>query len=272
MYTMKQLIKDIHAMADALNIDENRREVEFTHESGFNSIQGKYSIGYNTRGLIIDSEECYDRDCNEEVKDMSKNALRFNEFGELVYPPEKPNPPKALKTSRWKNITEKRMEKIYKHEVDKEGYEIALAMYHMKMERWLKLPTNNKSKMDSIVEDMRESGRLVVDTPSLVMWKSLPQNVGIEFHKAHLLTWEETLAHNPEKRKANPQTTLDGHIRYAPQLRVVDFDIITSFGVRPNFLLEKEWLLHILNGGRLSETARQLLAVRKEEGRKMRGF
>ena len=104
------------------------------------------------------------------------------------------------------------------------------------------------------------------------MWESLPQDVDLDYHKAHLLTWEETLAHNPDKAKVNPQTTLDGHIRYAPPLRFVDFDIITSFGVKPNFLLEKEWLLHILNGEKLSETSRQFLMVRKEESRKMRGF
>lgn len=272
MYDMKQLVKDIHALADALCLKENKQKPKFTHESGFNSIQGKYSIGYNTRGLIIASEECYDRDCHEKVKDMSKNALRYNEYGDLVYPPEKPNPPKALNTDRWKNLTPKRMEKIYQYEVDKEGYEIAMAMYHMKMEKWLKLPTSNKTKEDSIIEYMRESGRLIVDTPSLVVWESLPQDGDVVYHKAHLLTWEETLAHNPDKAKVNPQTTLDGYVRYAPQLRVVDFDIITSFGVRPNFLLEKEWLLHILNGERLSETARQFLEVRKEEGRQMRGF
>lgn len=272
MYTMRQLIKDIHAMADALCLDDNRKKVEFTHESGFNSIQGKYSIRYNTRGLIIDSEECYDRDCHEKVKDMSNNKLRFNEFGELVYPPERPQPPKELKTKSWKNITPKRMEKIYQHEVDKEGYEIALAMYHYKMEKYLQLPTINGTKEETIIEEMRRQGRIIVDTQSLIAWKSFPQNVDVVFHKAHLLTWEETLAHNPDKAKVNPQTTLDGHIRYAPSLRVVDFDIISSFGEKPNFLLEKSWLLHILNGESLSETEKQFLKERKELGRKMRGY
>lgn len=272
MYTMKQLIQDIHALAEALCM-EKKEKPTFTHESGFNSIQGKYSLVCDTRGLVLASEEsCQKEISKREVKDMSENALRFNEFGEVVHPPVRPQPPKELKTDRWKNITEKRMEKILQHEVDREGYEIAMAMYHYKMEKYLKLPTLSNNKMETIIESMREQGRIIRDKGGLVVWSSLPQEVDVVFHKAHLLTWEETLAHNPDKAKVNPQTTLDGHIRYAPSLRVVDFDIITSFGVKPNFLLEKSWLLHLLNGEKLSETERQFLKERKELGRKMRGF
>lgn len=274
MCDMKELIHDIHALAEALCM-EKKEKPTFTHESGFNSVQGKYSLVCDTRGLLIASEEyCQKEISKREVKNMKneRNAIRFDEYGMAVKPPVRPQPPKELKTDRWKNITEKRMEKIYQHEVDKEGYEIAMAMYHYEMNQYLEIPVSKVTKRESITKYMRESGRLVVDTPSLVMWKSLPQDVGIEHHKAHLLTWEETLAHNPEKRKVNPQTTLDGHIRYAPSLRVVDFDIITSFGVKPNFLLEKSWLLHILNGENLSETEKQFLKERKELGKKVRGY
>ena len=298
MYTMKQLIQDIHALAEALCM-EKKEKPTFTHESGFNSIQGKYSLVCDTRGLVLASEECCDLlyvrkveedkkaveeainplehtiplvNVNIEVKEMRENALRFNEYGELVYPPERPQPPKPLKTDNWKNITPRRREKILQYELDKEGYEIALAMYHYKMEKYLKLPTLSGNKMETIIESMREQGRIIRDKGGLVVWSSLPQEVDVVFHKAHLLTWEETLAHNPDKAKVNPQTTLDGIVRNAPQLRVVDFDIITSFGAKPNFLLEKSWLLHLLNGENLSETERQFLKERKELGRKMRGY
>ena len=271
-YDMKKLIRDIHALAEAFS-KEDKQKVEFTHDSGFNSVQGKYSLVCDTRGLVLASEEsCQKEISKREVKDMSDNALRYNEYGELVYPPARPQPPKELKTDRWKNITPKRMEKILQYEVDREGYEIAMAMYHYKMNQYLKMSTNKVDKMESIINYMREHGRLVVDKPGLVAWSSLPQDVGVEHHKAHIMSWEESLRFNPDKKKANPQTTLDGHVRYAPSLRVVDFDIITSFGVKPNFLLEKSWLLHLLNGESLSETERQFLRERKELGRKMRGY
>ena len=107
MYTMKELIHDIHALAEALCMEKKEKP---THESGFHSVQGKYSLVCDTRGLLIASEEyCQKEISKREVKDMSDNALRFNEFGELVYPPERPQPPKGLKTKNWKKHTRKLM-------------------------------------------------------------------------------------------------------------------------------------------------------------------
>lgn len=110
----------------------------FVHESGFNSVQGKYSIGYNTRGLVLTSEEYCET--NDEVIDSSDVRMRVNEFGDLVYPPVKPVPPKPIDQSNWVNITPKRREKLAQYERDMESYEHEMEFYRIKMNRWLQLP------------------------------------------------------------------------------------------------------------------------------------
>lgn len=84
----------------------------------------------------------------------------------------------------------------------------------------------------------------------------------VEHHKIHIMTVEESMKRN--LLKVDSQTTLDGVIRWIKPLRVVDGNIIKSFGVKPNFLLEKAWLLHLVNGKKLSDTERQLLNARSK--------
>lgn len=127
----------------------------FTHESGFNSIQGKYSIGYNTRGLLMASEEYCESKMKNIVKDSSDIRMRVNEFGDLVYPPEKPVPPKPLDESNWVNITPKRREKRAQYKKDLESYEHEMVLYEMEMERWLQLPFADEGRTrDEFIHDL----------------------------------------------------------------------------------------------------------------------
>ncbi len=265
MYTMKELVHDIIAMADALCMEEPKQN-KFTHESGFNSIQGKYSLVCDTRGLIIASEDAYEKDCHKEVKDISGNEIRYYDDGSVAYPPVKPEPPKPLKTSNWVNITEKRREKIYEYEVALEKYQIAMAEYPLLLMEWYKLPTHKDfpPRGRPVIEPSDDNPVFIYKSRGSIRTEVRVLSRPIKVHKAHLLTWEESLNFHPNKPKVEPQTTLDGVVRFVKPLRTVDMKMIASFGMKPNHLLEREWLLHILNGEELSRTAKQLLDGRME--------
>lgn len=133
---------------------------EFTHESGFNSVQGKYSIGYNTRGLLMASE-----DYCEMKREMSYSPLvihhkeepqlRVNEFGDLVYPPEKPVPPKPIDTSKWVNMTPKRREKLAQYRRDQAQYEADMEDYLVALDKWHQLPFADEGRdRDEFIMDL----------------------------------------------------------------------------------------------------------------------
>ena len=117
----------------------------FTHDSGFNSIQGKYSIGYNTRGLLMASEDYCESKMVYNTTDSPDIRMRVNEYGQIVYPPEKPEKPD---TSNWKRITPKRQGILAQYRVDK-------AQYEKDMEEWLDLPFADEGRTrDEFIHDL----------------------------------------------------------------------------------------------------------------------
>lgn len=117
----------------------------FTHDSGFNSIQEKYSIGYNTRGLLMASEDYCESKMVYNTTDSSDVRMRVNEYGQIVYPPEKPEKPD---TSNWKRITPKRQGILAQYRVDK-------AQYEKDMEEWLDLPFADEGRTrDEFTHDL----------------------------------------------------------------------------------------------------------------------
>lgn len=139
---------------------KNMKVKEFTHESGFNSIQGKYSIGYNTRGLLMASEDYCEMKMVYNTTDSSDIRMRVNEFGDLVYPPEKPVPPKPIDTSKWANITPKRREKLTQYRRDRAQYETDMVDYLVALDKWYQLPFADEGRdRDEFIMDLTNAIR-----------------------------------------------------------------------------------------------------------------
>lgn len=213
---------------------------------GFKMVNGKYSHMYNTRGLILECEESSCRiSMAKEPTDSSTNVLRYNEYGEIVMPPVKPQKPD---TSKWKRMTDKRRETLRQYKVDKEQYEVDMA-------KWLQLPTNEMSKVESLTEFYRSRGKLLRDDGGIVLFDVSSKDTELEERiKADRLFFDELRKKAEEaKRKEGVQITLDGIVRFAPPVRRVDLSIIKSFGEKPNVYLEKAWLESIWYGKPLTD-------------------
>ena len=66
-------------------------------------------------------------------------TLRVNEYGDIVHPPKRPEPPEEIDQSNWKRITPKRREMLAQYRRDLEFYEVAMVEYHIAMEKWMEL-------------------------------------------------------------------------------------------------------------------------------------
>ena len=84
----------------------------------------------------------------------------------------------------------------------------------------------------------------------------------VEHHEAYFPTVEETIASWGEMPEADTQTTLDGLC--GRRIRHVSNNMIKSFSVKPNHLLEQGWLMSIIYGKSLSMTEKMLLKAREE--------
>lgn len=245
---------------------------EFTHESGFNSVQGKYSLACDTRGLVIACEEyCGDEIMKREVKETS-NLLKVNEYGQIVHPPFKPEKPD---TSKWKRMTPKR-EGILAE------YREAKAKYDHDMVEWLKLPYlyDGTTKDERILEDtprIIESNEVAVFEFPCGKWhkgfggnqrRELPYDM-VEHHQMEIKEFEEgnwTTALIDQKWLAQERAQMRKEYRYGrqkffrkydttvqltlfnPGVRQVEEDVIRAFEDNPN--LGFEYLKATIDGYR----------------------
>ena len=144
----KTVIESYTILARALKSNgKTMKKKRFVHESGFNSIQGKYSHAYDTRGLLIASEEYCELNAYKPPTDSSDLQLRVNEYGEIVHPPFKPEKPN---TKNWKRMTPKRQDILAQYRKDLADYEVAKA-------KWDTLPLLNdgRSTMEHRMEFLK---------------------------------------------------------------------------------------------------------------------
>ena len=132
----KTIIEAYTILARALKSNGETMKKKFVHESGFEAVQGKYSHAYDTRGLLIASEDYCEMKAHKPPTDSSDLRLRVNEYGEIVHPPVAPEKPK---TENWKRMTPKRQDILAQYRKDLADYEVAKA-------KWLELPFLNDGK------------------------------------------------------------------------------------------------------------------------------
>lgn len=224
---------------------------------GFKMVSGKYSHMYNTRGLILDCEESGCRiTMAKEPKDSSDNALRFDEFGEIVMPPQKPVKPD---TSKWKRMTVKRRETLRQYQEDLADFEVAYA-------KWVELPTIQETKEEAITKDYERRGKLLRND-GITLFDVDCIDHELEKRIAETHSYFDDLRAKAEelKRKQGAQTTLDGIVRFAPPVRMVSLSIIKSFGEKPNVYLERAWLQSIWYSVPLTDWQAYQISKREKE-------
>ena len=200
-------------------------------------------------------------------------GIRYNECGEMVQPPVKPEEPKPIDQSNWKRITPKRREQLAQYRRDKEDYEVALIEYERAMSEWLKLPTDDRSKMEVIIEEYEKRDKILRNDEKIVLFNVLPKPYK-PIYKMEILEVREEIqtgfgGHaSQERRRYKRNRDLDMDTEYDTDIetgerrqqtlfncrtsdkgsRIVDYEYIHRFEAKPNVFLSRMYLDYILNG------------------------
>lgn len=159
--------------------------------------------------------------------------LKFDEFGRLVLPPQKP----VLDKSGWVRMTQQRWAKIKAHEEAMEKWTVEKAKYDA-------IPPCTKTGMDAIIAFYEERGKLLRNNGGITLFDVSAKDTELEERITETHAFFDELRKKKEEaiRKQGVQTTLDGVVRFVPPVRVVSTALVKSFGKKPNHYLEKAWL------------------------------
>lgn len=187
---------------------------------------------------------------------MKNMELKFNEFGELILPPQKP----VLDKTGWVRMTRQRWTKIKAHEKAMEDYEVMKAKYDA-------IPPCTKTGMDAKIAFYEERGKLLRNHGGIVLFDVDCTDHETEERIAETHAFFDELRKKKEEalRKQGVQTTLDGVVRFVPPVRVVSTALVKSFGEKPNHYLEKAWLKSIWYGEPLTDWQSFQISKREKE-------
>ena len=159
--------------------------------------------------------------------------LKFNEYGELILPPQKP----VLDKSGWVRMTRQRWAKIKAHEEAMEKWTVEKAKYDA-------IPPCTQTGMEAKIEFYRSRGKLLRNHGGIVLFDvdCIDHETEERIAETHAFFDELRRKAEEAKRKEGVQTTLDGVVRFVPPVRVVSTALVKSFGKKPNHYLEKAWL------------------------------
>ena len=208
-------------------------------------------------------------------------TLRVNEFGDVVHPPVKPEPPEEPDTSNWVRMTAKRQGILAQYRKDCADYEVAMVEYHIAMEKWLELtPINDAEPHPPIITKSD-------DNPVLVYWargfgEVCVTSKPVTHTELEILEVREEIQtlftgnSSQERRRYKRNRDLNMNTEYdtdldtgekrqltlfncptsAPVLRNVNEGIIESFVAKPNSYLSNAFYEYAMGRGELSDWQR----------------